>query len=239
MDPTSTTQLSEGLIHHLLNDLGNTGSWIAVVSIFLLPYISTAVNWVMALSDRPFKKNKEYIDKLTAALEENQETLAEDLEGVYEILAGIDHKLKNFISGEDCLIITRRFFAGSLFEKISARSMYFYKKNKEAKVSTISLKRQMVKETKNFWSDIVSSLNRINAPINIGEWLDEKYYSKFFSKSGVLDKIIEMTFDKEGQDPAFRYENIKATFDYFSNEIVDGLALELDKLGKLKSGEQG
>jgi len=239
MDATSTTQLSEGLIHHLLNDLGNTGSWIAVISIFLLPYVSTAVNWVMALSDRPFKKNKEYIDKLAEALEENQETLAADLEGVYEILAGIDHKLKNFISGEDCLVITRRFFTGSMFEKISARSMYFYRKNREAQVKSISLRKQFIKEAKNFWSDIVNALNKINTPIRIGDWLDEKYYTKFLGKSGIMDKIIEMTFEKDGIDAAFRYDNIKATFDYFTNEVIDGLTAELDKIGKLKNGEQG
>ena len=239
MDATTSVQLSEGLIHHLLNDLGNTGSWIAVISIFLLPYVSTAVNWVMALSDRPFRKNKEYIDKLADALEENQETLASDLEGVYEILAGIDHKLKNFISGNDCLAITRKFFAGSLFEKISARSMYFFRKNREAEVKLPALKKQFAKEGKNFWSDLISNLNKINTPIRIGDWLNEKYYNRFFGKTGVMEKIIEITFEKNGIDIGFRYENIKATFDYFTNEIIDGLTIELDKLGKLRNGEQG
>ena len=193
----------------------------------------------MALSDRPFRKNKEYIDKLAEALEENQETLATDLEGVYEILAGIDHKLKNFISGDDCLVITRRFFTGSMFEKLAARSMYFFRKNKEAEVKVVSLKKQFIKETKNFWSDIVNSLNKINTPIRIGDWLEEKHKNKFFGKNGVMEKIIETTFEKEGIDAAFRYENVKATFDFFTNEIIESLTIELDKLGKLRNGEQG
>lgn len=238
MDVTTTTQISESLIQRLLNDLGNPGSWIVIISIFLLPYATTIINWIVTLRDRPSKRDKEYIDKIANALEENQETMASDLENAYEILAGIDHKIKNFISGEDCLIITKKFFNGSMFEALAARSMYFSKQHKEAKLNSLTLKRQFSKEMKNTWSELINNLNKINTPIKIGDFIDNKFYSRFFAKNGVMDKIIDITFETNtNAEPAFRYENIKATFDYFSNEIVDALTVELDKIGKLKNGE--
>jgi hypothetical protein len=226
-------------ITSLISLVQSIGVLPSILTILTLSLIITGTQLIVFFIKRKetkdaLNKSKEdiriIIEKLTDKVDiiiEGQSFIMSSIEDIAEAIVIINDKFRNNISKSNIVIILKKFIEGYLFSEVIERVRYYIElcKNKDS-YEEEELKKQLHLELTNLFDDFIISLNELNTSIDLVKIISKSHYEEIISD--FFSDIIEAGCNKSWTT-VFKYDKIKASFQYISTKIINTVSCEYEK----------